>query len=75
MGWSTGSELCNDIWEDIERYIPEDKRKEASARLCAHFVFMDADDFPFEEGTPYYNYLELYEPETFKEYLEDIENQ
>lgn len=71
MGWASGSYLCEGIWKDIKKYIPKDKQEKVSAKLCKHFVDNDADDFEFKKGSPYYNYLKLYEPDYFKEITEE----
>ena len=75
MGWASGSSLCEDICRDIKQHIPEECYEKVSAIICKHFVGCDADDFECYEGMPYWNYLKLFEPEEFEEYLREQEEE
>ena len=69
MGWATGCEIAEDIWENVKVFISEDKYKEASKVIYEIFDSMDADDwgsYDFE-GSLYRTYVELNEPELLEE--------
>ena len=71
MGWATGCEIAEDIWESVKVYIGEDKYKEASKVIYEIFDNMDADDWGSYnfEGSLFRTYAELNEPEL----LEDLD--
>lgn len=69
MGWATGCEIAEDIWENLKVMIPEDKYKEASRVIFETFDNMDADDwgsYDFE-GSLFRTYAELNEPELLED--------
>lgn len=71
MGWATGCEIAEDIWENVKVFISEDKYKEASKVIYEIFDNMDADDWGSYnfEGSLFRTYAELNEPEL----LEDLD--
>lgn len=71
MGWSTGSTLCEDVCNIVKDYVSEKEYVEVSAKICGMFVGMDADDFEFFPGTPYWNYLRTKEQDDFLSMLKE----
>ena len=72
MGWASGSDIANKIWEKIKPFISSDERAlaEVSKRIYEIFEEYDADDWSYqlyEEESLYETYLRLNEPETYKE--------
>lgn len=65
MGWATGSQLCEDICELVREYLSTENYKEVSGKICKMFVDMDGDDFECYPGTPYWNYLSMYDQDEF----------
>lgn len=45
MGWATGSELANDTYKVVRRYIPEKARKRIARKIIDLFQNHDADDW------------------------------
>jgi predicted GTPase len=43
MGWCTGSYICDDIWQKIRDYIPEEQRVQILADMISRFSDEDAD--------------------------------
>lgn len=43
MGWSSGSGILSDLWEDIREYVPEDKRRALFGKLADIFWNHDCD--------------------------------
>ena len=65
MGWATGCEIAEEIWENVKVYVDESKYKEVSKSLYETFCNMDVDDwrsYDFE-GSLFRTYVELNEPE------------
>ena len=48
MGWSRGSGLGIDIWEEVRPYIPEAKRQEVARFIYDAVCDLDADDWDGE---------------------------
>lgn len=71
MGWATGCEIAEDIWESVKVFISENRYKEASKVIYEIFDNMDADDWSSYnfEGSLFRTYAELNEPEL----LEDLD--
>jgi putative lipoic acid-binding regulatory protein len=43
MGWASGSELADDVWKVVKKYIPKDKKKEVAIKIVDLFQDYDAD--------------------------------
>ncbi len=43
MGWASGSELAEDVWTTVRKYIPETKRKSIATRIVRIFEGHDCD--------------------------------
>lgn len=43
MGWCSGSNLADEIYNKIRKYIPKDKRKEIATMIYNMFCDQDAD--------------------------------
>ena len=69
MGWATGCEIAEEIWENVKVYVDESRYKEVSKSLYETFCNMDADDWSSYdfEGSLYRTYAELNEPELLEE--------
>lgn len=77
MGWATGSEIANKVWEAIKPCIASDERMQAevSKRIYEIFTDYDADDWSYwlqEKGSLFETYLRLNEPEEYKEYMKEM---
>ena len=77
MGWATGSEIANKVWEVIKHFISSDERMQAevSKRIYEIFTDYDADDWSYwlqEKGSLFETYLRLNEPEEYKEYMKEM---
>lgn len=77
MGWATGSEIANKVWEAIKPCISSDERMQAevSKRIYEIFTDYDADDWSYwlqEKGSLFETYLRLNEPEEYKEYMKEM---
>jgi hypothetical protein len=46
MGWSSGSELAENLWWEIEKYIPESEKSTVAANICDMFANRDCDTLP-----------------------------
>lgn len=74
MGWSSGSELFNEVWGTVREYLPEKKRAEVCAKVIGQFTDMDwdtldeMDDFPEKDAA-----LKIYDPEWGDDWEEDEE--
>ena len=51
MGWCSGSELAENIYNEIRKFIPEHKRKEIAKKIYDEFCNYDADDWTFSNLT------------------------
>lgn len=61
MGWCTGSNMANDIWNEVKGWIPFDKQKEVATKIYNIFANEDADDWSDPNGIE-----GLVHPEWFK---------
>lgn len=43
MGWASGSELADNLWFMLRKYVPADKRKDVARKFIAHFEDYDCD--------------------------------
>jgi predicted secreted protein len=43
MGWNSGSEIAQDIWNMVAKYIPEYKKKELAIKFINYFEAQDCD--------------------------------
>lgn len=43
MGWSSGSQLAEDIWNEVSKYIPKVKKKKVARKIVNYFESMDCD--------------------------------
>ena len=43
MGWASGSELAENLWEDIKEFIPKKQHKKVAKIFIKHFENMDCD--------------------------------
>lgn len=43
MGWASGSELAEDLWNTIERYIPTQQKKRVATKIIDLFEMQDCD--------------------------------
>jgi hypothetical protein len=43
MGWASGSELAEDVWNVVRPLIPGNKRKNAAASIVELFEYCDCD--------------------------------
>lgn len=43
MGWASGLELAEQVWDTVREYIPEGDRKVVANKLIGHFEDMDCD--------------------------------
>jgi hypothetical protein len=45
MGWSSGSQLADDVYELVSKYIPEEDKKKVAKKMYDLFCNHDADDW------------------------------
>jgi cation transport regulator ChaB len=45
MGWASGSYFAEDLYNEIRKYIPKDKRKLVAEKIISAFENDDADDW------------------------------
>jgi hypothetical protein len=45
MGWASGSQLAEELYDDIRRVIPKDKRAKVAEKIIDAFENHDADDW------------------------------
>lgn len=45
MGWSSGSDIAEDIWRQVRKYVPDNKQKALARRIIKVFESHDADSF------------------------------
>lgn len=43
MGWASGSELAENIWDEVRNFIPENKRERVAKKIWAFFEDFDCD--------------------------------
>lgn len=48
MGWCSGSEIAEDLWRKIRKYIPEEMKYECAKAIYDVFCDNDADCWVFE---------------------------
>jgi len=67
MGWSTGSEIAEELWDDIKDYISEDNHQEVANKIFTAFENNDADDWRDGEDSLW----AIARPDEYKEWLEN----
>ena len=77
MGWSEGSIIAEELWNNLRPYINKDERtlKEVSKRIYKIFEEYDADDWGYQltdKNSLYYTYMKLNEPKEFKELMKEL---
>jgi hypothetical protein len=45
MGWASGSELADQVWRQVRKHVPENKRKAVAQKIIRLFEHHDADDW------------------------------
>lgn len=45
MGWCSGSYIAEDIWRIVEKFIPEELKKQVAMKITDRFCDEDADDW------------------------------
>lgn len=45
MGWSSGSQLAEKLWDEIRKYIPAKDHKKLARKIYSEFCEDDADDW------------------------------
>lgn len=48
MGWASGSELAQDMWDELKQYIPKKDQVAASRVILEAFEDRDADDWDID---------------------------
>lgn len=48
MGWC-GSELADDVWKTVRKYVPKEKRAKIAREIKQQFVYQDCDDWDEED--------------------------
>ncbi len=43
MGWASGSELAEDVWEAVGKHLPKNRRQEIARRIVDLFERHDCD--------------------------------
>jgi hypothetical protein len=43
MGWASGSELADGVWDAVKEHIPEEKKQEVALRIVNLFEGEDCD--------------------------------
>jgi hypothetical protein len=43
MGWASGSELAEKVWNAVKKHIPKEHRKEVAGRIVDAFEAEDCD--------------------------------
>ena len=77
MGWSEGSIIAEELWDNLRPFVNKDERtlKEVSKRIYKVFEARDADDWGYQlqyKDSLYYTYMKLNEPKEFKELMEEL---
>jgi hypothetical protein len=45
MGWSSGSQLAEDVWSVVRLHVAKPKRKKVALKIYEMFCDRDADDW------------------------------
>jgi hypothetical protein len=45
MGWGSGGQLAEEMWEDIKEYIPQENKEKVAEIIYDHFNGYDADNW------------------------------
>jgi len=53
MGWSSGSEMAERIWQKIKKEIPAGRLRKVAEVIVSEFEGGDADDWRYEKGSVY----------------------
>ena len=77
MGWSEGSIIAEELWNNLRPFINKDERtlKEVSKIIYEAFEARDADTWDYQlqyKGSLYYTYMKLNEPKEFKELMKEL---
>lgn len=67
MGWATGSELADDIWMLVHKYIPINEKKKIARKFINIFETFDCDTM--SECEQLFKDAE-FDPNTYGEYYE-----
>lgn len=71
MGWASGCEIAEELWEKLKPFIPSDERGLAAVSKIIYDIFdnRDADDWGSYDfkGSLFRTYAELNEPELLEE--------
>ncbi len=51
MGWASGADVLESVWDDVKAFIPQSKRLEVATALAATFAHADCDTIG-EVGDP-----------------------
>lgn len=51
MGWGSGSEFAEKLWQDIKEFIPQEKHQELARRIYDFFAWEDADAWWHSKGS------------------------
>ena len=43
MGWASGSEIADEVWNAVRKYVPESDRKDVATRVVRIFEERDCD--------------------------------
>jgi hypothetical protein len=43
MGWTRGSEIANDVWEAVGKYVPDEHKRDVARELVDIFESHDCD--------------------------------
>ncbi len=69
MGWCSGSQLAEELWEEIKKHIPKKKRQKLAKKIYDMFCDLDADCWDQQSDSLW----AIAEPEEYKEYREGLE--
>lgn len=75
MGWATGSEIAEELWNKLQPYLKQGNEKYVSKIIYDIFTEHDADDWGYQlqdKESLFYTYMKLNEPEEFKELMEEM---
>lgn len=61
MGWCSGSQLANEVWDEVKAFIPDEKQKDVAKEIVDIFSNHDADCWEDPKGVEGIGY-----PEWFK---------
>ena len=65
MGWCSGSEIAEQLWKKVEKYIPKDLKYEVAKTIYDVFCDQDADCWTFEPGS----LAAIADPEEYEMYI------